>query len=66
MFKMKISGNSEIVNRIKTRFNNQSFFYRAKIHLKVWWGFKKSDIIWYLSGCNLKRYHKIVDKITKD
>ena len=54
------------LNHLRTDFNNKPFLYRAKIHLKVWWGFKKADIIWYLSGCNLERYYKLIDKITKN
>ena len=58
MFKMEIKGNSEVVNRIRTKFNNKPLLYRFKIAFKIWYGFKKMDILWFLSGKNSERYNK--------
>ena len=53
---MEIKRKSEVVNRIRTKFNNKPLLYRLKIKFKVWYGFKKADILWFLSGKNRERY----------
>ena len=36
MFKLKLSGDSNsVANRLRNRFNNKSFFYRARIFIRV-------------------------------
>lgn len=48
MFKFKVSEKDNAVNRIKKRFNNKQFLYRAKIFLKT-------DLIaWYISKIKTK------------
>lgn len=43
MFKFKVREKDDAVNRIKKRFNNKPFLYRARVFLKT-------DLIaWYMS-----------------
>lgn len=66
MFKFKVNEKSpESLRRMKERFNNKPFLYRAKIHLSTWWWFKFRTIIWYLAFCKSERYWRWMDKIEK-
>jgi len=62
MFKSKITGDpTSPINEIRIKMNNDSFIKRAKRHFKVWYGFKKCTVLWFLSGAtsdNRKRYDK--------